>query len=83
MAKQPIIPSPARTRDDPQRFADCQVAIKDGMLDLLSDAVEAGWTKDEVLAAMIALADDIALAMNAKVLLSIEAELMKLMKKKQ
>ncbi|WP_157929563.1 hypothetical protein [Phyllobacterium zundukense] len=51
------------------------------MLELLGDAIEAGWTKEEVLAAMIEVADDTALAMHQNVLLSVETELRKLKKK--
>ncbi len=52
------------------------------MLELLGDAFQAGWTKAEVLAAMIEVADNTALAMHQNVLLSMETELRKLMKKK-
>jgi hypothetical protein len=51
-------------------------------LDLLGDAIEAGWTKEEVLVAMIQVADGTALAMHENVLLSVETELRKLMKKR-
>ncbi|ATU91228.1 hypothetical protein BLM14_05970 [Phyllobacterium zundukense] len=36
-----------------RRRAGCRLAIEDRMLELLGDAIEAGWTKEEVLAAMI------------------------------
>ncbi|MBZ9656589.1 hypothetical protein [Phyllobacterium lublinensis] len=52
------------------------------MLGLLGDAIDAGWSKDEILAAMIALADDTALAMHENVLLSVETELRKFKKKR-
>ena len=52
------------------------------MLELLGDAQVAGWTQEEVLAAMIEVADNTALAMQQNVLLSVETELRKLMKKK-
>jgi hypothetical protein len=58
------------------------MAIEDRMLDLLGDAIEAGWTKEEVLVAMIQVADETALAMHENVLLSVETELRKLMKKR-
>ena len=73
---------PMRTRKDPERFGECQRAIEDRMLELLGDAQVAGWTKEEVLAAMIEVADNTALAMHHNVLLSVETELRKLMKKK-
>jgi len=43
------IPGPTRTRNDPERFADCQRAVEDRMLELLGDAQVAGWSKEEVL----------------------------------
>ncbi|PIO46106.1 hypothetical protein B5P45_04055, partial [Phyllobacterium zundukense] len=64
-----------------RRRGDCRLAIEDRMLELLGDAIEAGWTKEEVLAAMIEVADDTALAMHQNVLLSVETELRKLKKK--
>ncbi len=76
------IPGPTRTRNDPERFADCQRAVEDRMLELLGDAQVAGWTKEEVLAAMIEVAENTNLAMHPNVLLSVETELRKLMKKK-
>ncbi|CAN7327095.1 hypothetical protein LJR231_001784 [Phyllobacterium sp. LjRoot231] len=76
------IPGPTRTRDDPDRFADCQRAVEDRMLELLGDAQVAGWTKEEILAAMIEVAENTNLAMHPNVLLSVETELRKLMKKK-
>jgi len=52
------------------------------MIDLLANAVKAGWTKDEVPAAMIELADDTARAVHENVLLTVETELRKRMKKR-
>ena len=60
------IPGPKCTRNDPERFADCQRAVEDRMLELLGDAQVAGWTKEEVLAAMIAVTN---LAMHSNILL--------------
>ena len=54
---------------------------RDQMLELLGDAQVAGWTKEEVLAAMIEVAEKTNLAMQQNVLLSVETELRKLMKK--
>jgi hypothetical protein len=49
---------------------------------LLGDALDAGWNKDEVLATMIQVADNIALAMQANALLCVESELRKFMRKR-
>lgn len=76
------IPRPQHPPFHPERFGECQRAIEDHMLGLLGDAIDAGWSKDEILAAMIALADDTALAMHENVLLSVETELRKFKKKR-
>ncbi len=80
MSKRQIFP-PIRNNRDLRRRADCRLAIEDRMLELLGDAIEAGWTKEEVLAAMIEVADETALAMYPNVLLSVETVLRKLKKK--
>ena len=74
---------PHLPRSHPDRFSECQRAVEDYVLELLGDAVEAGWNKDEILAAMIEVADNNALAMHQNVLVSVETELRKLMKKKR
>jgi hypothetical protein len=76
------IPKPQYPPNHPARFKDCQRAVEDLMLVLLGDAQVAGWTKDEVLAAMIAVAENTNMAMHPNVLLSVGTELRKLMKKK-
>lgn len=76
------IPRPQHPPKHPGRFADCQRAIEDRMLELLGDAQVAGWTKEEVLAAMIEVAENTNLAMHPNVLLSVETELKKLRKKR-
>lgn len=75
------IPKPSHPQSHPERFSECQRALEDRLLELLGDAIEAGWTKDEVLAAMVTVADDTALAMHENVLLSVETKLRKLTKK--
>jgi len=57
-------------------------AVEDHMLQLLGDAHVAGWTKEEILAAMIEVAENTNLALHQDVLLSVETELRKLMKRK-
>ena len=76
------IPKPQYPRAHPDRFNECQRVIEDRMLELLGDAQVAGWTREEVLAAMIEVADNTSLAMHQNILLSVEAQLRKLMKKK-
>jgi hypothetical protein len=76
------IPRPQHPPNHPDRFQDCQRALEDRMLELLGDAQVVGWTKEEVLAAMIEVAENTNLAMHPNVLLSVETELRKLMKKK-
>jgi hypothetical protein len=77
-----IIPKPQYPPDHPDRFQDCQRAIEDRMLELLGDGPVAGWTKEEVFAAMIEVAENTNLAMHQNVLLSVETELHKLIVKK-
>ncbi|WP_457300290.1 hypothetical protein [Phyllobacterium sp. P5_D12] len=77
------IPGPTRTRDDPDRFGECQRAVEDRILELLGDAQVAGWTKEEVLAAMIEAAENTNLAMHQNVLLSVERELRKIDEEKR
>lgn len=76
------IPRPQHSTNHPDRFQDCQRALEDRMLELLGDAQVAGWTKEEVLAAMIEVAENTDLAMHPNVLHSVEPELRKLMKRK-
>ena len=76
------IPKPVTPRAHPERFSECQRAIEDRMLELLGDAHVAGWTKEEVLAAMIEVAENTNLAMHQNILLSDETELRKLRKKR-
>jgi hypothetical protein len=74
-----ILP-PCRPRTDPDRFTDCQLAIEDEFIALLTKATESGWDKDEVIAAFIEVADNTALALQANVLLSVETEMRRLRK---
>lgn len=76
------IVKPRNPRLHPNRFNDCQIAIEDRVLELLGDAITAGWEKDEVLAAIIEVAENTNLAMHESVLLSVETELKRFRKKK-
>ena len=58
-------------------------AVEDRILELLGDAQVAGWTKEEVLAAMIEAAENTNLAMHQNVLLSVERELRKIDEEKR
>jgi hypothetical protein len=69
-----ILP-PRRSRSDPVRFSDCQLAIEDELIALIAKASLAGWDEDEVLAAIVEVADNTALAMQENKLLSEETEL--------
>ena len=55
------------------RFEDCQLAIEDGLIDLIGAASTAGWSQQEVITA---------LAIDAKEKTDVEIRLSKLMKKK-
>jgi hypothetical protein len=39
------LPKPHHPRDHADRFSECRWAMEDRMLELLGDAIEAGWTK--------------------------------------
>jgi hypothetical protein len=56
------IPTPQHPRSHPDRFQDCQRAIEDRMFELLGDAQVVGWTREELLAAMIEVAENTNLA---------------------
>ena len=76
------IAKPRHPRLHPDRFNECQLAIEDRLLELWGDAIEAGWERGEVLAAIIEVAENTNLAMNESVLLSVETELKRFRKKK-
>jgi len=67
---------------EPERFADCQKAIEDGLLELLGVAIDAGWGKAEVIAAVIAVAENTQLAQDKFVGPSVALYLKKLSKKR-
>ena len=62
------IPRPQHPTNHPDRFEDCQRAVDDRMLELLGDAQVAGWPRDEVVAAMIEVAENTNLAVHPNVL---------------
>lgn len=65
------------------RFNDCQLAIEDGLIDLLGAASVAGWSQQEVLTAIIEVADNTALALDARGKTDVEIRLHNLIKKKR
>lgn len=69
--------------DHPDRQAECQKAIEDRLLFLFGEAVAAGWDDDEVFEAILAVADTTRLAMHPEQLLSVEAELRKMMRQRK
>lgn len=71
------IQAPKRPDDYPDRFLDCQMAIEDGVLQLLGDAQTAGWSRAEVLAAIIEVADNTSLALDENERLDVETHLKK------
>ena len=76
------IAKPRRPRLHPDRFSECQMAIEDRLLELWGDAIEAGWKRDEVLAAIIEIADNTSLAMHPNILISVETELKRFRKRR-
>ncbi|NWJ25397.1 hypothetical protein [Rhizobium sp. RM] len=59
------VKGPLRPDEYPDRFMDCQEALAAKFHDLLDGAIEAGWSEHEVLAAVIEMADNRALAHDA------------------
>lgn len=57
-----ISPPKNKTAD---RFLDCQEAIDSRLQDLVAEAVGAGWSEPMVLAAVIEVAENLALGMGA------------------
>lgn len=73
------IPPPTVDENDSDRFISCQDALHAEFQDLVKRAVVAGWKAEEVLVAMIELADNQALMMEANA--EVEAAL-KVLKRK-
>lgn len=57
------ITPPPRPADHPDRFLDAQEAIEAAVLQIVDEAVEAGWGEVEALAAVVALAENRMLAL--------------------
>jgi len=70
----PLITSPRAHVTGPDRHLDCQGALEDEFVALIDRAVAAGWTRPEVLAALIDLCDNRALADAEDVLLQAEID---------
>lgn len=73
---------PRIDRRHPERFAECQRAVEDGIINIIGDAQEAGWDRDEILSAIVEVADNMGLALGANTLRSVETELARLRKRK-
>ena len=54
----PEIKPPAISKDHPDRDLECQAALSDAFADLADRAAAAGWSDEEVAAALTALADN-------------------------
>lgn len=77
-----IVIAPKHEGPYPDREIDCQMAIEDALLGILGDAHTVGWSKAEVLSAMIEVADNTALALDETVAESVKIHMAKLMKKR-
>ncbi|QND54491.1 hypothetical protein HB779_21490 (plasmid) [Phyllobacterium sp. 628] len=75
-----LIAEPELSLNHPDRFSECQMALKDSLIAIIGDASDAGWHNDEILAAIIEITDTMALALNTNTLLAIEIYLNDLMK---
>lgn len=81
MARRNTVPRPTTAKYDTGRFEECQLAVEDGVLQLLGDAVESGWGKAEVIAAIIAAAEKAQLAQDKFVGPSVAIYLRRFLKK--
>lgn len=63
------IPSPPRGSEHPDRFLDAQEAIEAAVLEIVERAVAVGWSEREVIAAVVAVAENrmLALAENDEI----------------
>lgn len=66
MPKQPIFAAPKREGSYPDRDLDCQMAIESAFRTVADCARAAGWTEQEVADALIELAHNHWLALDAK-----------------
>lgn len=81
MARRNTVPRPTTPKYDTGRFEECQLAVEDGVLQLLGDAVESGWGKAEVIAAIIAAAEKAQIAQDKFVGPSVAIYLRNILKK--
>lgn len=58
------ITPPPRPADHPDRFLDAQEAIESAVLDVIEQAVSAGWGEVEAVAAIVAIAENRMLAIG-------------------
>jgi len=52
------IPAPPRPEDHPDRFLDAQEAIETSLLELVDKGIAAGWGEREIIAAIVAVAEN-------------------------
>ena len=52
------IPTPPRPEGHPDRFLDAQEAIEASLLDMVDQAIAAGWGEREAIAAVVAVAEN-------------------------
>lgn len=65
----------------PDRFDECQLAIEDKLIELIGEASDAGWHRDEILSAVTEIADNLALVRREDIALNVEMRIKQLMKK--
>ena len=58
----PDVPKPTVPPDDENRHLHCQMAVELPLQDVIQAAVEAGWSEQETLSAVIEVADNLMLA---------------------
>lgn len=81
MARRSTVPQPTAKKYDNGRLEECQIAVEDGVLQLLGDAVDAGWGKAETIEAIIAVAEKAQIAQDRFIGPSVAGYLRKSLKK--
>lgn len=71
---------PTRSRKDRIVLMKCQMAIESKLLTLVDEAAEAGWHRDEVLIAIVEVADNLSLVRSEDIALTIDIRLRRLLR---
>ncbi|MEK1890384.1 MAG: hypothetical protein AAAB35_23045 [Phyllobacterium sp.] len=82
-AQKMTISRPDIPRHHADRFDACQTAIEDELIELVGRAHDRGWHTDEVLGAIMAVADNLALARREDLAIAIEMRVRQMIKNRE